>query len=386
MRAYPWALFVEFAWVALFLVAAILAAGFELDRQARKDPAVAALVPQPFRGYALETLAREAYRGGNYAAAASFARALVERRPVPAESLSLYADGLIATGDLDAALPAVELAAQRGWRDRSTQRVVILSAIQAGDWQVAAQRLLALWRQGERGPWLTDLTATVLANPSALTAFTGGIIDHERYWGTDFLSWAGDIFPTDTLTAVAATLARRHAYFECDRISLRVGQMVRTGKAQSAVALWGAACAKRPVIGPRDFVFRLSDGKPGPFDWRLPEQAGLDVELREDGGATSLSYTNSEPIRAEIAKRYTVLGAGEHKTRLDMARGFGGGERRPSLRLTCFSASGAPQGFVNVDLTNSSGAIRIPARDCASQEMTIMASRGSGEVRAIMVE
>lgn len=143
-----WHMMGKVAWFAGCALLCVLAVGFQFDRSARKDARVAAWTPEIFKGYALETQARDALANGAAEQGLAAAHELVRRRPIPAESLALYTNALLATGQGDAAPPPLMLAAQRGWRDRYVQRLMVLVGLQSGDWQSAAQRLIALWRQG----------------------------------------------------------------------------------------------------------------------------------------------------------------------------------------------------------------------------------------------
>ncbi len=374
------------AWGALCVVVACVAVGAQMDREARRNLVIARKVPDIFRGYALEPLASDAYRRGDAEAGLALSRQMVERRPVPAESLSLLTNGLISTGREDAALPALLLSAQRGWRDRFTQRLMITVATQSGDWTVAAQRLVALWRQGDRGDRIGDLTQAVLSRPEGWAAFRNQIGGPEP-WSTDFLLWAGPYLPGAAVRDISSAMAKQHVAVDCSRLSSRTKELVRAGRTQAAEGLWRALCANGRFTHPGDFAFKgLDDGSSGPFDWQFPQQAGLRVDFASDGGHTVLQYSNSEPFRGVVAKRGATVAPGRHVARVDAHSNAEGGSRALTLGLMCFSETGEAKRLPGFPLDAQGTEFAIPLEGCASQEFEISAPRGDGEIRGFSID
>lgn len=373
------------AWGLCALAAAVVAVGVQLDRQAREDLSVARSVPAPFAGYALETLARDAYRSGDNARGLALSERLVARRPVPAESLGLLSNGYLATGNEGKALSALLLSAERGWRDRFTQHLMISAGLQAGDYEVAAQRLIALWREGDRGEATMGLSRAVLSQPEGLAAFESQIGGDEQYWATDFLFWAGDNLPGATIASLAGALADGGAQVGCSSLSPKTMQMVRYGKPDGAIGIWSALCAAGETTMAGDFGFHEVVGLDGPFDWRFPAQAGLETWVepaaRGAAGQAVLNYDNSEPIRKTIATRGAALAAGRHVVVTNIDRDDPRASRPLVLHVRCYAPDGSYAAVQQVDLARE-GQIEfsLPEENCATQQMALIAPRGGGRI------
>lgn len=91
---------------------------------------------------------------------------LIERRPVPAEHLSLLASAQFRAGERDRALITVQLAARRGWRDQSAQLAMAQLALAANDHGEAARRLAAVWALAEESDDVRELAHEVIADPA----------------------------------------------------------------------------------------------------------------------------------------------------------------------------------------------------------------------------
>lgn len=372
------------AWAALVLLTAMGAVGLQMDRAARKDIWVARSVPPAFQGYALETLAREAYAANNNRQGLAHSRELVRRRPVPAENLALLTYGLMVSGQNEAALSVLLLSAQRGWRDSFTQRLMAASAEQAGQPQVAAQRLLALWRMGNPDPQTKALSQAVLTNSKGLATFSQGIVQNDRGWGTNILVWGAESLPAQSMRAIIASMARQHVKMDCERLSGTVRSLLRGGMTETAVSLWSGLCANGKIKPLNDFDFGPSRGSVDPFGWQFPEQAYLDVELAESTAGTALQYEYSGQIRVAIAKRNSALEAGMYIARLD-AEGIDQVATRPlGLQITCYSESRTSV-TRRFELDRRGTSFEIPPAGCVGQEFTILAARGNGQINRLII-
>jgi hypothetical protein len=372
-------------WATAVLVTAVAAVGLQMDREARKDSAIVEMVPHFFRGYALETLAREAYANGNNAEGLAYSRELVLRRPVPAESLSLLTNGLLVSGRNDAALSALLLSAQRGWRDRYIQRLMVASAQQADDPRVGSQRLLALWRQGDQSLQTKYLTRSQLSSQRGLTEFAQGIVQDDQ-WGTGFLIWGGYNLSNQSIGAVAASLARQHVKMDCGWLSNAVRNLTRVGRVRAAITVWSDLCSKGSMTLGTDFSFKGSANAPGPFDWQFPDQAGLDAETIEGAGGTVLSYNNSEHIYVVVAKRDSALGSGIYTARIEVEGDEGLDARPPVLQVSCFTESGASTRPGRIELNRREALFRIPSSGCVGQEFSLSVAPGKGRIHRLFVE
>lgn len=372
------------AWFAACALLAVLAAGVEVDRAARKDARAVGWTPEFFKGYALETQARDALANGANDQGLESARELVRRRPIPAESLALYTNALLATGKGDAAAPALMLAAQRGWRDRYVQRLMVLVGAQGGDWQSAAQRLIALWRQGDEGEETRALSQQVLSQPEGLRAFLDQFGPDDR-WNPGFLVWAASELSTSSVRYAAAAVTKSGAPIDCQKLSSGTYDLAVAGGAEASAALWDSACNRNPVAKGRTIAFTdTPEGMKGPLDWRYPDNPDLAIDLTAEGRGMSLQYTNTAFVRVVVAERFALLPAGRHRIRLEAAERKGD-VRALILRISCFSKSMRPFGLGSYELNGNGVEFTVPA-NCPTQRLDIDAARGSGTIRSLTFE
>lgn len=210
---------IRYAWFSLLIVLAVLAAGAQLDRQTRRDPTLARLVPMPFRSFALERLTISTVRVAEPADAVQTARLLVERRPIPSEHLSLLAIAEARTGNTAGAAILVQKAAQRGWRDAIAQKAMLNIAFNAGDLTEATHRLAALWVMREDQALLVNTTNQLLATPAGRAAMAEALTTDGR-WEKAFLS-AGAELQAQNFAETIALAAAKGARLDC-RILQRV--------------------------------------------------------------------------------------------------------------------------------------------------------------------
>jgi hypothetical protein len=299
----------------------------------------------------------------------------VERRPIPAEGLSLYAAALLANGKTDAGAAVLQVAAGRGWRDRFVQRVVILSALQQDTPEIAANRVIALWRLGETGNWLEDLTQATLEAPGGLAAFENALIDRDPHLGTDFLIWATGSVPFETTASLARQMATHRSEFNCTRFSGQIENLLRDGRVLSATVVWDSFCATGQHSKTGDLRFATADSSPGPFDWRYPENPGLDVELLESSGRVVLHYSSSNPVLRIIARRFLVLSPGRHIVLFDKA----GGHPDAKWSVACVTETESKSGLRLETGGGGQSYFTVPAQ-CAVQELTVAVRSGSGNI------
>lgn len=176
-------------WCGSLFVLALCVSAAQIDRQARFDPEYAMLVPKPFRGFSQLHVARMAMAGDDAQIAHDQTRQLVRVRPLPAAHLTALALAASANGDGEMALRALESAASRGWREPMSQMAVVEASLLDGNYDQAAQRLVALWSVDGRRERLGSLTARMFESPEGRAAFAQVMPDTER-WQRNFASQA----------------------------------------------------------------------------------------------------------------------------------------------------------------------------------------------------
>lgn len=205
------------AWYAALLAIAVVTAAVQLDRQSAMQPFFAPLTPEPLRGFAQAQLARTAILSGSDQSALDEASKLVERRPIPAESLRALAQAQLKAGKADEALLTIQIAAQRGWRDPAAQEAMLRLAVAAGDEAEAARRYTALFLQNRtEDKLLIEFGDRLFADPKGVAAQTlVGIVAQTDRWGTTFLQRGARVIPADAFAAIAIEADRRGARFDC---------------------------------------------------------------------------------------------------------------------------------------------------------------------------
>lgn len=157
-------------WYFCLLILGALAAGAQLDRESNRRSALASIVPESFRATAHRNNILLALRQDDYEGAQRIAREQVRDRPIPSESLTLYAQAAVMAGDRRSASMALTVAGTRGWRDPVAQSAMAASAMEQGNLTVVAQRLAALWGTRKEVPARDALTVQLLSTAEGRAA------------------------------------------------------------------------------------------------------------------------------------------------------------------------------------------------------------------------
>lgn len=225
-------------WITLMAGIAVCAVGAELDRASRREPALTAIVPGPFRSFAQERLTTTVVRSGTPEIAIETARTLVRRRPLPSEHLSLLAIAEERNGDRAGSGLLIQAAARRGWRDSIAQQAMFDIALGAGDPAEASRRLAALWSQNEDQVPLGDLTTRLLATPQGRQAMAETLKTPGR-WQKAFLSHSSENMSKE-LAQTIAEANRAGARLDCKSLA-RLGQFYAGQKRADEEALVAGA-------------------------------------------------------------------------------------------------------------------------------------------------
>jgi hypothetical protein len=200
-------------WAALMVLLAICAVGAQADRAVRRQPALAPVVPPPFRSFAQWQLTMSSVRSATPATALAEARTLIQRSPVPAESSTFLSIALLRGNDQKRSALAIQRAAQRGWRDPIAQRAMYDIALSAGDHAEASHRLAALYGLQDTQAPIKLMTDNLLKTPEGRAAMTESLVSG-GYWTRAFMRGAVSGFSPDIAATVNAAL-RRGAEIDC---------------------------------------------------------------------------------------------------------------------------------------------------------------------------
>lgn len=204
-------------WFAAILAIATVTAGVQFDRQVRRTPAIAPVVPAPFRSAAQFQIAAKAIEAGDPDAALTEARLLVARRPVPAEHLTVLAIALVQAGEAEAGSETIQYAARRGWRDPVAQEAMLRLAVAAGDMPEATHRFTALFlRDSTDDALLEELSKAVFSEaggPGQQTLIT--ILSQTDRWPTTFLRRGFRVMAPTTFVDITIGSIAKGVRFDC---------------------------------------------------------------------------------------------------------------------------------------------------------------------------
>ncbi len=207
---------IRFLWPVAIAALALCTSAAQLDRASRRQPALAAVVPGPFRSFAQERLTIATVRSAEPSVALETARTLVQRRPLPAEHLTLLAIALERAGQREQSAMLIQEAARRGWRDSIAQQAMFDISLGAGDPREASHRLAALWALREDQVPVGDLTARLLSTPQGRNALAETLVRGGK-WTSQFLSWGGGGNPEQFVQALVEAI-RLGARLDCDAV------------------------------------------------------------------------------------------------------------------------------------------------------------------------
>ena len=202
------------AWLFLLALVGIIAGLAQLDRQSRYDAELAVFVPDMLAGFARAQQAEASLETGDNAGALSQSRALLARRPMPAEHLRMLAEAHLLSGNNSAASTAIQMAGQRGWRDPVTQRAMLAMAQENGDHTQAARRYLALWIVLPNRAQLTPLAESIFTHPAARTE-AARLLSNRKIWQRSFICSGLPQLPPTHAADIARRLEARGAAVTC---------------------------------------------------------------------------------------------------------------------------------------------------------------------------
>lgn len=237
------------AWLAGLAAIAVITVFVQLDRQAEANPALAPLVPQPFRAHAQTFIAAAAAEGKDSANALEEAERLIRRRPVPAEHLTILALAQTKAGQVEQAALSIQIAGQRGWREPISQEAVLRLALAAGDMPEATRRYAAMFlRKTTPDDLLLELGPQVFGEPgeASRSTMTDILVGAER-WYNLFPQRGVRVMPAQAFAEIAQSAIARGVQFDCTQLARTVGAL-RQQDEQAADKLIVAAAGLCPQL------------------------------------------------------------------------------------------------------------------------------------------
>lgn len=246
----------RWAWYGCLLVLALLATATELDVMSRYDVRVVSYIPGPFRNYAQTRVTEMALAGPDPRTALAEARTLVQRRPIPTDSLFLLASAYQFSGDEHNANEAFAQSTARGWRNPVVEQIMVATALQHGDIATAAAHLLALWSLGIDTPERDSLTQQVLAAPGGAEAY-GKLLATSHFAQDAAMQGATTLVPTRDFVRMVHAAIVAGARFDCSRLTTQAGVLARQGDTDEAALLASPSCPPGPVY-PRQHQSKIA--------------------------------------------------------------------------------------------------------------------------------
>lgn len=354
-----------------------------MDRLARTDPAIAARVPLPFASTALRTLGNQALGQQRASAAAAYGWHALNRAPLEADAVALFAAGQLASGKTAQADRAFGVAGRMGWRVPVTQAYWLSRALQTHDYVGAAMRLDALLRQQPTLIGQQALLDPVERDPAARAALIERL-DPETEWLGRYLN---EVFalPPQVLRQRALVMvdaADAGLVLGCERMANLASAMTNRDLYPEAAALWQAQCPHSSGLlhGGDGFATLNLQGTRNPFAWQAIGNGdlllGLVAAPGQDGQRLTIDGT------PQIAERFLVklllLGPGRY--RLSWQSGNSAGDQDAPIRagLVCKGEEARRLGDQAPGADGRASAVITIPPDCPAQQLSFARAPGGG--------
>ena len=357
-----------------------------MDRMARTDPAIAARVPLPFASAALRTLGNQALAARRSGDAAAYGWHALDRAPLEADAVALFAAGQLASGKTAQAERAFGVAGRMGWRVPVTQAYWLSRALQTHDYARAAMRLDALLRQQPTLIGQQALLDQVERDPMARAALVERL-DPETEWLGRYLN---EVFalPPQVLRQRALVMidaADAGLVLGCDRMSNLAGAMTNLNLYTEAAALWDAQCPQSAGLlkGGDGFATLNLQGTRNPFAWQVLGNGDLLLGLVAAPGQSGqrLTINGSPPIAERFLAKLLLLETGRY--RLSWRAGDSDDEQSDAIRvaLVCKGEEGSRLEDQTPGTEGRASALVTITPNCAAQLLSFArAPGGSGSV------
>jgi hypothetical protein len=319
----------------------------------------------------------------DFGTALHWAKIVINRDPIGQQSVSLLGLALLASGKPAAAQQAYIAAAATGWRDAGVQIYWMISALALGDDTVAAERLDALLRAGNRDTQTMDGLATLEQTPNGRKAL-GERLVLSPDWTTWYVRSLGDLHnqALQKRLAVLSDASARGLKMDPNIVASAATALRRHDETAAAAWLWVRFGGGGPDTGKKitngRFEPMADDASPSPFDWTLLESGMVDVRIDANapshtGGA--LYTLSSATITQRVAQQSLILAPGPYRIHWNATDSQGARSSVMNVRVLCNDAplvltKDQPQ------LTGRTGyfaEFTVPDSGCKSQTVVIEA-------------
>ncbi|MCT2398073.1 hypothetical protein [Novosphingobium mangrovi (ex Huang et al. 2023)] len=375
-------------WYFVLAFVAVVVAVVQVDRHSHEVPAYAKFVPSRFANFALIRKAANEVQNGSSKKALADARRLLFVHPVPAENLTILAVAELQNGHQEGGSRALMLAAGRGWREPFAQRAVAVAAAQSEEWEIAADRLTALWKTSSDSPETRETSGLLLENPEIRSHFAARLVG-QTVWLPDFIGWAVRNLDSESFVETIEGAGKAGAQLPCEQLSGIARSLLDQGALLLAERLWRNACAAGATSTRGNLAFdNPSSAKPqDPFSWTYPSAAGLTVEVDAATNPSSLNFENTDLLRRVVAQKYLALGAGPHHINV-VTTDLQTNEARPILVYFACRGSEANAVFrpITADSRNDTIDVQIPANSCPVQTIELRVAKASAKGLRVIID
>ena len=368
--------------LAYFLALALLlvcTALLQLDRQTRIAPQLSRLVPYPFQSQALELNVAEAIRIKN-PDAFRMAVDLIERRPIPADTLYMASLAAVEAGEDDVADATMGLAASRGWRVTLPNLLALQGAFMGEDWEGSVLRLAALVRMNST-PEVTSQGLSLIAEREAGREAIANYAATDPKFAFFALRSSIDSVKLTSAVDIIDRIRAKGGEFTCPDLAWVTGALLRRAAADEANNLWPKRCV---IADPADTSLNrksLAAGSADPFGWQWKKSPGLSRTFR--GGEVEIR--NSDPLEKTFATRVITLDPGNYVVRWERGEGATGSdvmaqEVEVSLAVSCYPRSAM------ADLVFRGTEYELTISEaCPVQQLDLRMGRGKAVLRNFVI-
>lgn len=188
--------------------------------------------------------AREAFLSANSTSARARAAAAVAASPMDAGASALLGAVPLKAGDPVAAHEAFAVSARLGWHNPAAQLYWLGVGLEAQDYALAAERLDALLRTGQRSAAIDAAILQLEASPGGRSALAAHLLAVSG-WREAFVASTGALSGTPLARRIAVLQRARVGGMpvDCKAVAATVRALFDRGARQAASDLWRATCA-----------------------------------------------------------------------------------------------------------------------------------------------
>lgn len=188
--------------------------------------------------------AREAFVSADPMSARARAAAAVAASPMDAGASALLGAVALKAGDPLAAHEAFAVSARLGWRNSAAQLYWLGVGLEAQDYALAAERLDALLRTGQRSAAIDAALLQLEASPGGRSALAAHLLPASN-WREAFVASTGALSGTPLARRIAVLQRGRAGGMpvDCKAVAATVRTLFDRGARKAASDLWRAACA-----------------------------------------------------------------------------------------------------------------------------------------------